>query len=121
GAVALAVRDLTVLGERGTAVLDGLNLTVRAGEIVGLAGVEGNGQTELARAVLGTVRPDGGTVELGGVPVTSWDPYRRIVAGLGYIPEDRGRDGLAADFTVAENLVLNQYRDAPLSHRGVLD
>lgn len=121
GEVALAVKDLTVLGERGTAVLDGLNLTVRAGEIVGLAGVEGNGQTELARAVLGTVRPDGGTVELGGVPVTSWDPYRRIVAGLGYIPEDRGRDGLAADFTVAENLVLNQYRDAPLSHRGVLD
>ncbi|MFC6009700.1 ABC transporter ATP-binding protein [Nocardia lasii] len=121
GAVALEIKDLTVLGERGTAMLDGLNLAVRSGEIVGLAGVEGNGQTELARAVLGTITPDSGSIEMGGTPVTGWNPYRRIVAGLGYIPEDRGRDGLAGDFTVAENLVLNQYRDAPLSNRGVVD
>ncbi|MGW6698913.1 ABC transporter ATP-binding protein [Nocardia sp. NPDC055049] len=121
GEIALDIKDLTVLGERGTPMLDGLSLAVRAGEIVGLAGVEGNGQTELARAVLGTVTPESGSIEMGGIPVTGWNPYRRIVAGLGYIPEDRGRDGLAADFTVAENLVLNQYRDKPLSNRGVVD
>lgn len=121
GEVALAVKDLTVLGERGIAALDGLNLTVRAGEIVGLAGVEGNGQTELARAILGTVRAAAGSVELAGAEVTQWQPYRRITAGLGYIPEDRGRDGLIGDFSVAENLVLNQYRDEPYSRRGVMD
>ncbi|UGT53460.1 ABC transporter ATP-binding protein [Nocardia asteroides] len=121
GEVALAVKDLTVLGERGIAALDGLNLTVRAGEIVGLAGVEGNGQTELARAILGTVRAAAGAVELAGAEVTQWQPYRRITAGLGYIPEDRGRDGLVGDFSVAENLVLNQYRDEPYSRRGVMD
>ncbi|MFC6014048.1 ABC transporter ATP-binding protein [Nocardia lasii] len=121
GATALAITDLTVLDERGLPVLNGLNLTVRAGEIVGLAGVEGNGQTELARAVLGTLTAAGGSIELLGTEVTRWQPARRIAAGLGYIPEDRGRDGVVGDFTVAENIVLNQYRDAPLSRRGVVD
>ncbi|MGW0250399.1 ABC transporter ATP-binding protein [Nocardia goodfellowii] len=118
---ALEIRDLTVLDDRGVPVLDGLNLTVRAGEIVGLAGVEGNGQTELARAILGTLTPATGSIEMAGAEVTRWHPYRRIAAGLGYIPEDRARDGLVGDFTVAENIVLNQYREAPLSKRGVVD
>ncbi|MFC9996599.1 ABC transporter ATP-binding protein [Nocardia sp. NPDC127526] len=118
---ALEIKDLTVLDDRGVAVLDGLNLTLRAGEIVGLAGVEGNGQTELGRAILGTITPAGGSIEMIGADVTRWHPYRRIAAGLGYIPEDRARDGLVADFTVAENIVLNQYRETPLSRRGVVD
>ncbi|WP_245719955.1 ABC transporter ATP-binding protein [Nocardia uniformis] len=118
---ALEIIDLTVLDDRGIPALDGLNLTVRAGEIVGLAGVEGNGQTELARAILGTLAPAGGSIEMAGTEVTRWHPYRRIAAGLGYIPEDRARDGLVGDFTVAENIVLNQYREAPLSRRGVVD
>ncbi|WP_194819647.1 ABC transporter ATP-binding protein [Nocardia sp. XZ_19_385] len=118
---ALEIKDLTVLDDRGIPVLDGLNLTVRAGEIVGLAGVEGNGQTELARAILGTLAPAAGSIELTGTEVARWHPYRRIAAGLGYIPEDRARDGLVGDFTVAENIVLNQYREAPLSRRGVVD
>ncbi|MEV0251301.1 ABC transporter ATP-binding protein [Nocardia sp. NPDC050712] len=118
---ALEIKDLTVLDDRGSAVLDGLNLTVRAGEIVGLAGVEGNGQTELARAILGTLAPASGSIEMTGAEVTRWHPYRRIAAGLGYIPEDRARDGLVGDFTVAENIALNQYREPPLSRRGVVD
>ncbi|MFD3702853.1 ABC transporter ATP-binding protein [Nocardia sp. NPDC058658] len=121
GATALEIKDLTVLDDRGVPVLDGLNLTVRAGEIVGLAGVEGNGQTELARAILGTVAPAGGSIDMLGTEVTGWQPARRIAAGLGYIPEDRARDGVVGDFTVAENIVLNQYREAPLSRRGVVD
>ncbi|WP_067539295.1 ABC transporter ATP-binding protein [Nocardia crassostreae] len=121
GEKALEITDLTVLDDRGIPVLNGLNLTVRAGEIVGLAGVEGNGQTELARAILGTVAPVGGSIEMTGSEVTRWHPYRRIAAGLGYIPEDRARDGLVGDFTVAENIVLNQYREAPLSRHGVVD
>ncbi|MFE1592668.1 ABC transporter ATP-binding protein [Nocardia sp. NPDC058705] len=121
GATALEIKDLTVLDDRGLPVLDGLNLTVRAGEIVGLAGVEGNGQTELARAVLGTVAPASGSIDMLGTGITGWHPARRIAAGLGYIPEDRARDGVVGDFTVAENIVLNQYREAPLSHRGVVD
>ncbi|WP_410870583.1 ABC transporter ATP-binding protein [Nocardia sp. A7] len=121
GATALAITDLTVLDERGLPVLDGLNLTVRAGEIVGLAGVEGNGQTELARAILGTAAPAGGSIDMLGTEITRWHPAERIEAGLGYIPEDRARDGVIGDFTVAENIVLNQYREAPLSRRGVVD
>ncbi|MFD3506098.1 ABC transporter ATP-binding protein [Nocardia sp. NPDC058666] len=121
GATALEIKDLTVLDDRGLPVLDGLNLTVRAGEIVGLAGVEGNGQTELARAILGTVAPAGGTIDMLGTDITRWHPSRRIESGLGYIPEDRARDGVVGDFTVAENIVLNQYREAPLSRRGVVD
>ncbi|MFC9897418.1 ABC transporter ATP-binding protein [Nocardia sp. NPDC127579] len=121
GEIALRITDLTVLDDRGVPVVDGLNLTVRAGEIVGLAGVEGNGQTELARAILGTLTPTAGSVTMTGTEVTRWHPYRRIAAGLGYIPEDRARDGLVGDFTVAENIALNQYREPPLSRHGVVD
>ncbi|MFC4334691.1 ABC transporter ATP-binding protein [Salininema proteolyticum] len=121
GDVALDIEDLVVYDDRGLAAVDGLNLQVRAGEIVGLAGVEGNGQTELARAVLGTVKADSGKIAMNGTEVTRWSPDRRIDGGLGYIPEDRGRDGLVADFTVAENMVLNQYRNHPYSKNGVVD
>ena len=114
----LEIEDLTVVGDSGVKALDGLDLTVRAGEIVGLAGVEGNGQTELARAVLGLVRPDAGTIAIDGRRADRDSPAQRIESGLGYIPEDRGRDGLIAEFTVAENLVLNQYRGAPYASNG---
>ncbi|WP_051325586.1 ABC transporter ATP-binding protein [Glycomyces tenuis] len=121
GEPSLEISGLTVVGETGVKVLDGLDLTVRAGEIVGLAGVEGNGQTELARAVLGLIRPDAGTIAVDGRRVDRDSPAQRIERGLGYIPEDRARDGLINEFTVAENIVLNQYRDRPFAKGGVID
>ena len=117
----LEIEDLTVVDDQGVKVVDGLDLTVHGGEIVGLAGVEGNGQTELARAVLGLVRPESGQIVIDGRDATRTSPMSRIDAGLGYIPEDRGRDGVISEFTVAENIILNQYRDEPYSKHGVVD
>ncbi|WP_100447703.1 ABC transporter ATP-binding protein [Glycomyces xiaoerkulensis] len=117
----LEIDGLTLVDDHGVKVLDGLDLTVRGGEIVGLAGVEGNGQTELARTVLGLIKPDSGRVVIDDRDATGESPARRIRAGLGYIPEDRARDGVITEFTVAENLVLNQYRDEPFSRRGMVD
>ncbi|HEX2145391.1 MAG TPA: ATP-binding cassette domain-containing protein, partial [Glycomyces sp.] len=117
----LEVAGLTVVSGAGVKVLDGLDLTVHSGEIVGLAGVEGNGQTELARSILGLIKPDAGRIAIDGADVHGHGPARRIAAGLGYIPEDRGRDGLVSEFSVAENLVLNQYKEAPYARGGVVD
>ncbi|GAB3997318.1 ABC transporter ATP-binding protein [Glycomyces albus] len=117
----LEIEDLTVVDDQGFKIVDGLDLTVRSGEIVGLAGVEGNGQTELARAVLGLMKPASGRVRLDGRDATHESPAERIERGLGYIPEDRARDGVITEFTVAENIILNQYRDRPYSKRGVVD
>jgi simple sugar transport system ATP-binding protein len=121
GEARLEVKDLTVVSDAGVKVLDGLGLTVHSGEIVGLAGVEGNGQTELARSILGLVKPDEGHISIDGKDMHGTSPAARIAHGLGYIPEDRGRDGLVAEFSVAENLVLNQYREAPFSKRGAVN
>ncbi|THV21661.1 ABC transporter ATP-binding protein, partial [Glycomyces paridis] len=117
----LELEGLTVVSDAGVKVLDGLDLTVHSGEIVGLAGVEGNGQTELARVVLGLISPEAGRVAIDGEDVQGRSPARRIADGLGYIPEDRGRDGLIAEFSVAENIVLNQYRDRPYGSGGVVN
>ncbi|GAA2141328.1 ABC transporter ATP-binding protein [Glycomyces algeriensis] len=121
GEARLEVQDLTVVSDAGVKVVDGLGLTVRSGEIVGLAGVEGNGQTELARSILGLIKPDSGTIAIDGKDVHGTSPAARIHDGLGYIPEDRGRDGVISEFSVAENLVLNQYRNAPFSKRGAVN
>ncbi|GAA2168899.1 MULTISPECIES: ABC transporter ATP-binding protein [Glycomyces] len=121
GEARLEVKDLTVVSDAGVKVLDGLGLTVHSGEIVGLAGVEGNGQTELARSILGLVKPDEGHISIDGKDMHGTSPAARIAHGLGYIPEDRGRDGLVAEFSVAENLVLNQYRETPFSKRGAVN
>ncbi|MEU5155528.1 ABC transporter ATP-binding protein [Glycomyces sp. NPDC021274] len=121
GEARLEVKDLTVVSDAGVKVVDGLDLTVHSGEIVGLAGVEGNGQTELARSILGLIRPDSGHIAIDGKDVHGTGPAARIAGGLGYIPEDRGRDGVISEFSVAENLVLNQYRDAPFSRRGAVN
>jgi general nucleoside transport system ATP-binding protein len=121
GEARLEIKDLTVVSDAGVKVLDGLDLTVHSGEIVGLAGVEGNGQTELARSILGLIKPDEGHIAIDGHDVHGASPADRIAAGLGYIPEDRGRDGVIAEFSVAENLVLNQYREAPFARRGAVN
>jgi ABC-type uncharacterized transport system ATPase subunit len=115
GAVVLDVADLTVLGEHGTLPVNGLSFQVRAGEILGIAGVQGNGQTELCEALLG-VRPiAAGTVTLNGRDLTHASPRDRLRAGLAYVPEDRKEDGLVESFSVAENLVLDMYDRKPFS------
>ena len=117
----LQVSDLRVADDRGHVVVDGVSLDVRAGEIVALAGVQGNGQTELVEALTGLRTPVGGSVRLDGTDLTGTLPDRLFAAGLAHVPEDRQRDGLVGSFTVAANLVLNQLRSRPFSRRGRID
>lgn len=104
----LVLQGFTVANAAGTVVVDHLDMTVAGGEIVCIAGVQGNGQTELAEALLGTMAVIGGTATLDGVDITHKTPKQTIEAGLGFVPEDRQRDGFVGDFSIAENLVLNQ-------------
>jgi general nucleoside transport system ATP-binding protein len=104
----LELRDLAVTNADGRRVVDGVSCAVRPGEIVGIAGVEGNGQTELVEAIAGLVTPSAGRVLLDSADVTTWPVQRRTAAGLAHIPEDRHARGLVLDWSVADNLVLGQ-------------
>ena len=120
GPVALAVSDLRVAGDRGVEAVRGLSLRVHSGEIVGLAGVSGNGQRELAEAIGGLRHPSGGRVEIGGTDVTGRHPRAVRHAGLAYVPEERMRDGVIAEFSVAENLILVGNADPAYARLGFL-
>ncbi|HET8822052.1 MAG TPA: ATP-binding cassette domain-containing protein, partial [Thermoleophilaceae bacterium] len=109
-----------VSDDRGLETVHGLSFGVRAGEIVGIAGIDGNGQTELVEAIVGIRRPTAGRVVVGGKDVTREGPKELIDAGLGHIPEDRHRRGLVLDFSLAENLSLHAYRRPPESRLGWL-
>jgi general nucleoside transport system ATP-binding protein len=113
----LEISDLVVRDERGHPVVNGLNLTVHAGEIVAIAGVNGNGQTELVEAITGLRDVDSGEVRINGV-VHEDDPRAVYTAGVAHVPEDRMEEGLVGDFTVADNMVLTSYWHAPYS-RGL--
>ncbi len=106
--------------DRGIKKVPGLSLQVRAGEIVGIAGIDGNGQTELIDAMSGLRKIASGTVSLKGDDVTDHDARGHFKAGLGHIPEDRQRRGLVLEFSIAENLALHDYRDEPDSRFGWL-
>ncbi len=121
GAVVLAVDDLRVVDPLGHVTLDGVSLDVRAGEIVGIAGVQGSGQTELTEAVLGLTEPASGTVSLDGTDLTGSGVEQRLTGGIGYVPEDRLDDGLVGEFSIAENLVLDLVGTAAFSHGPALD
>ncbi len=112
GAVALDVSGLTVHDDRGQVAVDNLSFQVRTGEILGVAGVQGNGQTELCEALMG-LRPAAGTVRLNGKDLSHASARDRLRTGIGYIPEDRQEDGLVSGFSVAENLVLDVYDRPP--------
>ena len=116
----LAVTDLQVTGDRGTPAVNGASLEVRSGQIVGVAGVAGNGQREFQEAIAGLRPVKGGSVLLGERDVTSASPRERSRAGLAYVPEDRLGTGLASGLTLDENLVLKSYREPPHSRWGVL-
>jgi len=126
--VVLDVSDLTVASETGEAgeagagrnAVQDLSFQVRAGEILGIAGVQGNGQTELCEALMG-LRPATGAVRLDGKDISHASPRGRLRAGIGYIPEDRQEDGIVADFSVADNLVLDTYDRPPHANRIALN
>ncbi len=121
GPVRLAIEHLHVRSARGLPAIKDVSLQVRAGEIVGVCGIDGNGQAELVRAVAGLARAEAGRILLGGRDVTALSVKERNRLGLGHIPEDRQRHGLILDMRLDENLVLHSYDGPPFSHRGILD
>ena len=116
----LQVTDLHVSDDRGLEQVRGLSLEVRAGEIVGVAGVDGNGQTELIDAITGLRRATSGQIVVAGQDVSGHSVKDTLDAGLGHIPEDRQRRGLILDFSLAENLALHDYDSEPASRFGWL-
>jgi len=118
GEKVLEIRNLVVRDDRGLAAVNDVSLDVRAGEIMALAGVQGNGQTELVEALAGMRKVESGTITLRGEDVTNKKPREMLDAGLGHVPEDRQRDGLVLSMSVADNLVLNTPRRAPFAKRG---
>ena len=120
GDAVLTVDDLHVFDDRGLEAVRGVSLEVRGGEIVGIAGVDGNGQTELIDAITGLRKAASGRVAVGGRNVTGASPSRILDSGLGHIPEDRQRRGLVLEFSLAENVALHDYDKAPGSRSGWL-
>ena len=119
-AVALEVTGLTVRDDRGQVAVDDVSFQLRAGEVLGIAGVQGNGQTELVEALTG-LRPAVGSARLIGMELVGAAPHEVLRHGVGHVPEDRQHDGLVSDFTVAENLVLDLFDRAPFGGRVALD
>jgi simple sugar transport system ATP-binding protein len=120
GDVVLALESVSVAADRGGLALDGVSLEVRAGEIVAVAGVAGNGQRELAEAVAGIRALDSGVVRVDGKALDAGDPRSAIGAGVAYVPEDRLGTGLAPSLSVAANVVLKRYREPPVSRGPIL-
>ena len=118
GEAALTVRNLTVLSPSGSPVVDRVSLEVRAGEVLCVAGVQGNGQTELAESIVGLVEIDAGSIVLDGQDLAGAGVRERLVAGIGFVPEDRSTDGVISTFSIAENLILDSYR-TPAFARGL--
>jgi len=119
GAARLSVSEVGVRNNRGNLGLNGVSLTVHSGEIVGIAGVSGNGQHELAEAIAGMRHVEAGQVMVNNLEMTNHNPARMNRAGLAYIPEERMTDGVVKDFTVAENLVLQDHGRPPFSRHGL--
>lgn len=119
--VVLKIDNLVVADNRGVDKVKGLNLTVRAGEIVGIAGIDGNGQTELVEAITGLRKIKNGTVSLKGKDITDLKPRKITESGMGHIPQDRHKHGLVLDFPIGYNLVLQTYYQDPVSKGGIID
>ncbi|NEW65743.1 ABC transporter ATP-binding protein [Carnobacteriaceae bacterium zg-84] len=117
----LEIKNLHVNESRGLPIVKGVDLTIHAGEVVGIAGVDGNGQTELIQAIAGLTKSTQGTVTLNGKDITNRTPRQITETGLGHIPEDRHKHGLVLDMTVEENIILQTYYQKPFSKRGFLN
>ncbi|WP_221439799.1 ABC transporter ATP-binding protein [Spirochaeta isovalerica] len=121
GELVLDIDKLSVMGNHGVMGLKDFSLQVRAGEIVGLAGVDGNGQTELVEALTGLKKIESGSVKLDNVDITSSSIKERIESGMAHIPEDRHKHGLVLDYSLEENMVLEIYNKVPYSKNGFLN
>ena len=121
GEVRLKVDQISCRSDRGTPGLREVGLEVCSGEILGIAGVSGNGQRELAEVITGLREATGGRIELDGEDISDLPPSLRTDRALSYIPEERMRDGMIKEFTVAENLILREHHKYPFSSRGLLD
>ena len=121
GDVVLSLKDVVIRDDRGHLAVKGVSIDVRAGEIVAVAGVQGNGQTELVEAIVGLRVIDSGMITIGGENVVHASPRQVSDLGVAHIPEDRSRDGLISPMTVAENYILDTYHRAPYSRSGILD
>jgi general nucleoside transport system ATP-binding protein len=119
--VVLDVRDVSVVDDNGVVLVDDVSFSVRGGEILAIAGVQGNGQTELTQALVGLARPTVGSITIGGTRIADLSTDEILDLGVGYVPEDRLHDGLVGGFSVAENLVLDMHDAAPYARRGMLD
>lgn len=121
GEVRLKVLDASCCDDRGAHGLQNVNLEVHSGEILGIAGVSGNGQRELAEVITGLREMTGGKIELDGEDISALPPQDRTDRSLSYIPEERMKDGMIKDFTVAENLILREHHKKPFSKGNLLD
>jgi general nucleoside transport system ATP-binding protein len=119
--VILSVENVTAMGNRGVNALNGISFEVRAGEILGIAGVDGNGQSELIEVLTGLRKASGGRILLKGQDITNRLPREISEAGLSHIPEDRHKRGLVLDFTMSENMVLETYFHPRFNKNGFLD
>jgi ABC-type uncharacterized transport system ATPase subunit len=121
GDIVLDIRDLSVVDDDGVVLVDDVSFSVRSGEIYAIAGVQGNGQTEITEAIVGLTIPTSGTISIAGHEVTTLSTDQVLDLGVGYVPEDRMHDGLVGSFSVAENLVLDVYDKPPFASRGTLN
>ena len=121
GETVLSVEGLEVMDDRGNLAVRGVSFEVRAGEVLGVAGVQGNGQTELVQALTGLRPVLAGRVRIDGTDVTNGPPRRVLEQGVAHVPEDRQKDGLVLSFPVADNLILNTYYLPPFARMGVLN
>ena len=117
----LTIENLVVKDNRQVPMVNSLSLSVRAGEIVGIAGVDGNGQSELIEAITGLRKVEAGSIKLNDKAITNMHPRKITESGVGHIPEDRHKHGLVLDFPIGENMVLQTYYQQPYSKSGVLN
>ena len=120
GRTVLSIQNLCVKNTRGRLAVKNLSLDVRTGEILGIAGVDGNGQSELIYAVTGLLPVESGRIELNGADITKYTIRQRIEAGISHVPEDRQKHGFISEFTAAENIALKDYYKTPYSRKGGL-
>ncbi|QUG41142.1 ABC transporter ATP-binding protein [Psychrobacillus sp. INOP01] len=117
----LVIKDLVVADYRGIDKVKGLNLTVRKGEILGIAGIDGNGQSELIEAITGLRKSKSGSVSINGTNVTNQKPRKITESGVGHIPQDRHKHGLVLDFSIGHNIALQTYYQHPISKNGIMN
>lgn len=115
------IENLNVIGSRGIKAVKNVNLSARTGEILGIAGIEGNGQTELIEAITGLREVESGAILINGIDISRLQVRERNEKGLGHIPEDRHKYGLVLDFTLEDNMILENYYKTPFSKGGILN